>query len=292
MRQLVQRKRYDYIVVRYLRTAIMANVFHLRNLVVDVDDLSEEVLRAYADQPNLPLLKSLYRRFLVWRARFHTGQILSRVHHSFFSNSNQALFLNSSHLPNIPFPRTTDAPVVKMRARQHIVLFVGFLGYKPNYLGVDHFIRHVWPEASDGVEEAVFRVIGKGLPQEYERRWARVRGVEVVGYVDDIEWEYFNAEAVVAPIYHGGGTNIKVLEAMSKSKACVMSAFARRGLEDAVSDGWNSLVATNDAIFIEKLRSVLTDRDLRARIESNAAKCVKAAYSFERFAEDVYKALD
>jgi glycosyltransferase involved in cell wall biosynthesis len=63
------------------------------------------------------------------------------------------------------------------------------------------------------------------------REWQAVGGVEVLGHVEDLAAVYAKSRAVVVPMYDGGGTKIKVLEALAHNRCVLLTRYAHRGYE-------------------------------------------------------------
>jgi glycosyltransferase involved in cell wall biosynthesis len=102
---------------------------------------------------------------------------------------------------------------------------------------------------------------------------------------------YLDSSVVVVPVYNGSGTNIKVIEAMSRGKACVISSFAGKGYEDILVNGKNIFIAESNVDFAEKIVKLLLDDDLRAHIGESARESVDQRYSFENFSEIIIKSI-
>lgn len=101
------------------------------------------------------------------------------------------------------------------------VLFFGAYHWAPNRDGLTRFLREGWRAVVDGHPSARLRVVGSG-PLEAVRDAAQgVPGVEIAGLVDDIAAEIAAAQVVVVPVWTGGGTRIKVLEAMAAARPIV-----------------------------------------------------------------------
>lgn len=230
---------YEFIVIRYIQNVCLCGLETSDNLIVDVDDLPEQVLASILKETNAGLLKRVYYFYLLKKINISTTKFLSHIRHSFFSNPNQCNYRNSSYLPNIPYIQEKIVDDVTFFRQKNIILFVGFLEYSPNYMGLDYFITKIWVNILKCVPDAELRIIGKGLPGKYLDSWKKYSRISVLGYVRDLPEEYKKCKVAIVPIYSGGGSNIKVLEAMSLKRPCVVSEFATRGFEKHLKDGWS-----------------------------------------------------
>jgi glycosyltransferase involved in cell wall biosynthesis len=105
--------------------------------------------------------------------------------------------------------RRTRAAAVR-KAEDRILLFVG-VDYKPNTDGIAWFLANVLPYIKSRV-----KIVGLDL-ENYRSTWTSPR-VEVVGTVDDVDEYYYGADAVVIPLFSGGGMKIKTAESLMFGK--------------------------------------------------------------------------
>jgi glycosyltransferase involved in cell wall biosynthesis len=135
-----------------------------------------------------------------------------------------------------------------------IVTFVGPSTYDTNLRAARAFLQHVWPKVTSRVSSAEFRLVGLG--------WEAFRGTPGVvdrGWVDDLPHELHEAQVVVAPLLDGGGTKIKVLEAMAAARPVVATSIAAESIPSSsglsVTDSWTS--------FADHVAGFLGDPDRR-----------------------------
>jgi glycosyltransferase involved in cell wall biosynthesis len=296
VRQLQKTKKYDFIFVRYIESLMIFGIKPAQNVIIDLDDLPEQVkqskmeLNVIKDDNCLKkIIYKLYYLMGIKTSRYYTRKIAENVYAVYLSNEQQcSLFKNSVYLPNIPYPFNSTEAIKKSRYQ---IVFVGRLTYKPNYLGVECFLNNVYPLILKKIPEVNFKIIGK-ISEEIKKNWLlQYKNISVPGFVSDLKKEYDNASVVVVPIYHGGGTNIKVLEAMSQGKACVISSFAGRGFDNLLENGENILIAEDYNDFAEKTIKLLEDRKHRKKIGKSAKNAVDKQYSFEYFSEMLLKTI-
>lgn len=287
-RDLISENQYDFIVVRYLHNAFACGLYNNKQIIVDVDDLPEQSILSYADTIKKSNIKKYQYKFYARRARFHTNRFLKQIKHSFFPNEEQCRWQNSSYLPNIPYP-IEKLQIVNDNTNKFIVLFVGLMSHTPNTIGVEYFINNVWPKVTTVLPSAVFKIVGKGVTSKQKEVWEEKNGVQVLGFVSDLKAEYNNSNVVVVPIYHGAGTNIKVLEAMYMHKASVISEFAVRGFGNDLINNENILIAKNDLDFTNKIVQLLTDPKFNMHIAENGYKTIEEKYSYKVFKDSVQK---
>lgn len=293
--RVIEQGKYDAIVVRYLNTfSQCALVGYGDRIVVDIDDLPAQAYQTMTvNTENNPA----FRAFLQFKQRGiarYTRRLVQRCNRVWLANPEQvAAFPNASCLPNIPYPffrsgRSVGPEPAKNNMR---VLFVGYMSYRPNEEAVAFYVSRVWPSVFARRPDAELRIVGGGLPESTKRRWEQVPGVRVLGYVDDVSEEYHACAMVIAPVFSGGGTNIKVLEAMSFRRPCLISAYAAKGLGDVVKDGETALIGNSPEDFAERTVALLQEESLRREIGDRAGLAIGRAYSFSVICHEVKQTL-
>jgi len=261
VQNIIRNNHYDYILIRYIQNALKCGIRKGENVIIDVDDLPEQQFMSISRFSTYSIPKRIYYYFKAIISKRFTLKILKNIYHSFLPNKNQIVYNNSSYLPNIPFPinyiKINDNSKV---ISQYNILFVGLMSWYPNYNGVDHFLKNIYPSITNKLSNVIFNIVGKNIPEEKRKCWEKIRNVNIKGFVDNIDKEYRNTNIVVVPIYEGAGSNIKVLEAMSRGKTVVLSSYATRGFEEFLIDGENVLIAQNDHEFSEKVILGLTNK--------------------------------
>ena len=294
IKKILSQNDYDYIVVRYLYTAIKCSLKLDNKVIIDIDDFPEQLFRSQMDIKSKSLAEAVFRKtYYFLRAQlamFHTKRIIRKVNHVFMPIRDQAIYPNSSFLPNIPYPINVKCnnSLSEDEKPHYVAFFVGKLSYLPNISGVEHFLKNIWGDVVKEIPEARFRIAGNGLSEEKKQQWESYKGVEVLGFIPDIIDEYKKCNVVVAPIYQGAGTNIKVLEAMYIEKACIVSEFGSNGFKDILKDNENILIAQNDREFSNKLIKLLKDEDFAGEIAKKASQSIGENYSYESFSKSVH----
>jgi glycosyltransferase involved in cell wall biosynthesis len=154
------------------------------------------------------------------------------------------------------------------------VLFFGQISWPPNYDGLDRFLRIGWPRVRAELPNVRLRVAGPGVKEALRERGALEAGVDVVGLVDDITTELQRARIVVVPIWAGGGTRLKVLEAMASGRTVVGTTLGVAGI--GFIDGEHGLLAEDSIGLAARLVEVLNDRGLARRLGEAARAHVRA----------------
>ena len=166
-------------------------------------------------------------------------------------------------------------PDVSPRANEPLVLFVGAMDWEPNVDAVEYFSREMWPSIQAKVPTARFRIVGRN-PVRRVRSLAS-SSVEVTGSVPSVVDYLRESAVVVVPLRVGGGTRLKIYEAMAAGKAVVSTTVGAEGLD--VNHGEDILLADDPSAFAASVAMLLQDAELRRRYE-RAAAALAARYDW------------
>jgi len=292
---LMEKGCYDWIVARYMEEALQFGVLKYgKKLIVDVDDRPDDVEWMLAIQAKT-LRSKLYHAYTSLSMKLSLDRAIKSTALAFFPNKNQARYVNSVYLPNIPYYAYNQLPFADNQSSK--ILFVGDLRYEPNFMGIEHFVENIWPEVLKQVPDAKLRIVGK-----YNAGWDRrllangerlkANGIEVLGFVDDLKDAYKEANVCVIPVYTGAGTNIKVLEALQMNRACVISEQSYKGFSEYLKSGKDLFVAKTDEEFAADVIELMKSPSKNAEMAKNGYAAVDANYSRTNFNAIVKEAIE
>jgi glycosyltransferase involved in cell wall biosynthesis len=136
-------------------------------------------------------------------------------------------------------------------------LFFGHFGYEANRRGLERFLAEGWPAIAGARPSARLAVAGGGMDRALRERLAATAGVEVLGLVADLPGVLAAARAVVVPIWEGGGTRLKVVEAMAAGRAIVSTPLGASGV--GFEPGRHGLVADTPRGLADALSGLLSN---------------------------------
>jgi polysaccharide biosynthesis protein PslH len=166
------------------------------------------------------------------------------------------------------------------------LLFFGAVNYHPNFDGITHFIDHVFPKILKQRPSTKLWIVGPA-PDEIIAR--RNQNIEVTGFVDQVEPYIDKAAVVVVPLRIGGGTRLKIVEAMAKAKGIVSTRIGAEGI-DVVHER-HALLADSDDDFANETLRLLGDTALAQSLGAQARKLAEDSYAWPSLAarlEDFY----
>ena len=168
------------------------------------------------------------------------------------------------------------------------LLFCGRLDQLANRGAITYFFDSIWPELSTRLKNIQIAVVGKNPPSWLVDLSRRDPRVQVPGFVDDVRPYFQSATVFVCPITEGGGTRLKILDALAMGMPIVSTAFAASGL--ALQDGRHLLIADTPNDFRERILQLLADSDLRERLGREAVEVVMHTYSWATIGENLAQA--
>lgn len=147
------------------------------------------------------------------------------------------------------------------------VLFVGNYEYAPNVDAVQWLLDEIFPQVWRHCPDARLAVAGYALPASWAERWSDSR-IEWVGFVPDLPRLQSRCALFVAPLRQGGGSKLKVLEAMAAGLPLVSTGQGASGL--AVRDGEHYLAGDDARALAAALVRLLLEPALAARLAAAA----------------------
>jgi glycosyltransferase involved in cell wall biosynthesis len=157
------------------------------------------------------------------------------------------------------------------------VILVGSMDVDMNVDAATWFADGIWPHVLDKVPAAEFVIVGR-QPQPAVRALSQRDGIYVTGTVDDVQPYYEEAAVATAPFRLGGGTKLKMLEAMAAGTPIVSTSVGAQGL--AAEPGRHLRVADDPAGFANAVVDMLRDTDARDRIAGEARALVEERYAW------------
>ncbi len=153
-------------------------------------------------------------------------------------------------------PNVVDAAAIEPVAElpdQHLALFVATFTYEPNRAGLRWLLEDVFPKVWQQLPDARLTLIGRGLdePPSDDPR------IQALGFVEDLRPFYAGARCAVVPLLQGGGTPLKLVEALAHGLPVVATPLAAKGLD--VRDGEDCLLAGDADTFAAALVRVLRE---------------------------------
>lgn len=166
------------------------------------------------------------------------------------------------------------------------LLFMGSMDYGPNVDGLKWFVREVLPAVLAVRPETTLEVVGRS-PADEVRALASAR-VQVRGAVDDVRPHLHAAALLVVPLRVGGGTRIKIVEALGSTTPVVSTSI---GAEDlAFRAGEHLWIADGASEFARAVLEALEDPKTAAQRAARGRDLALERYTWSRSADRLLRA--
>lgn len=231
------------------------------------------------------LRKIHYRR--EYKKFFREEIAACRKYDAIFITSQRDKYILHKDVPTVPkyvIPNGVDTEYFAktLTAREeNALVFTGMMGYVPNYDGVEYFLDEIFPHVVSQVPDAKIYIVGSKPPKNLLQR--RSDNVVVTGYVDDVRSFIDAAKVYVVPLRMGGGTRLKILEAMSMQIPIVTTTIGCEGID--VQDNETAFVRDEPVDFANAVVDLLKDERTSARLVKNSFEKVRSTYDWSIIGE-------
>jgi sugar transferase (PEP-CTERM/EpsH1 system associated) len=305
LNRLLESEPFDVIVCDFLVPAINMPRRLPCPAVLFTHNVEADIWRRHAAHAGNPLRRALLRSQWHRMLRYESATLARFDHVLVVSDADGAtlhrLYPGSLHSdphliqtgvdtqyfkPRLADDRVRGGPGEARRAA-HLV-FTGSMDWLPNEDAMVYFARDIFPRIRAAEPGATLSIIGRE-PTPAVRGLAEDPGIEVVGRVDDVRPHIAAGSVYVVPLRIGGGTRLKIFEAMAMGKAVVSTTVGAEGLP--VTSGVHLLIEDEPDAFARAVVQLIRDDAARHRLEAAARDLVVDRYDWSRVAWDFEKAL-
>jgi glycosyltransferase involved in cell wall biosynthesis len=296
LRGILQAESFDFVQVEgvhlYAYLPLIRALAPKATILMDWHNVESELMDRYADN-----IGSIARR---WYARRTARQLynceqrllLECRAHTVCSEREQAQLLERApgaavevitngvdvdFFAAMPTGAASSTPVSTTDNARRSIAFVGSMSYHANVDAACYFVEAIWPTIRERRPELEFRIVGSN-PTAQVQALRNQPGVVVTGTVDDVRPYYREALAVVVPLRVGGGTRLKVLEAMAAGTPVISTSLGAEGLD--VTHGSNILLADDAAAIADAVVNMQVHDERWQQLVENGRRLVAASYDW------------
>ena len=294
--RLLRERQFDTVVCDFLPPAVNLPDALPCPGVLFTHNVEAEIWRRHAENASNLVSRLLFRQ--QWRrmlrfeqatlARFDLVLGVSEADRRTF----ERLYPRSLHAPvhvvQTGVDTTYFAPSSEPPSRAHLV-FTGSMDWLPNEDAMTYFCREILPRVRAAEPDATLSIIGRSPTPAVRRLAEQYRGVEVTGRVDDVRPHVHRGAVYVVPLRIGGGTRLKIFEAMAMGKAVVSTTIGAEGLP--VRPGVDIAVADDPDRFADAVVRLVRDAPAREAMGAHARQSVVERYDWSAVALDFENAL-
>lgn len=166
---------------------------------------------------------------------------------------------------------------------KNMLIFTGTIDYHPNLDGLKYFLDEVFPLIEEKVPDVKFYIVGRSPPALIQAYGDASENIIVTGGVEDMRPYFDKAGVVVVPLRIGGGTRLKILEAMAMSKPVVSTSIGAEGID--TTPGTDILLADEPATFAQSVVDLLADDERQQNVGQAGRRLVEAKYDWHSIAK-------
>lgn len=186
--------------------------------------------------------------------------------------------LPDQRIAAIPYIREVHGSASRFQQRRDLVFIGGFL-FDPNVDALKYFADEIWPLVRVKLPELRLLVVGSGMTPEIARI-ARVPGIEILGFVENITPIFNRCRLSVAPLRYGAGIKGKVGTSLSHGVPCIATPIAAEGM--GLEHRVNVMLGADAASFAAAIVDAYEDEVLWDELSANGLKLFEREYSFAR----------
>jgi sugar transferase (PEP-CTERM/EpsH1 system associated) len=274
--RMLAKERFDVVLCDFLQTAAALLDTRASRRVIFEHNIEYVIRKRHWEQETNPVRKWLLRA--EWeKAREIEREVCRNFDHVItVSREDRQIAEREFGARNVSdLPTGVDLEYFRPRQAERKaanIVFVGSMDWHPNEDGIVWFVREVLPRIRKAIPAANLTVVGRNPSSRLKAHAAHAGGVEITGTVPDVRPYLEKAQAVVVPLRIGGGTRIKIFEAMSMGQAVVSTTVGAEGLplqpgrEILLEDAAEGFAAAVVALLQEPARREALGRAAREKV--------------------------
>jgi sugar transferase (PEP-CTERM/EpsH1 system associated) len=186
---------------------------------------------------------------------------------------------------DVPTGVDTDyfRPGGKINREPHNLVFTGSMDWLPNEDAIRYFTEQVMPRIKQSVPGATLTIVGRNPHPSLLEMSKRDSSLVVTGRVEDVRPYMERASVYIVPLRIGGGTRLKIYEAMAMEKPVVSTTIGAEGLP--VRDGLELLLADTPEDFANAVVRLLNDETVAGALGARASAMVRERFGWDKASE-------
>ncbi|HVB55834.1 MAG TPA: glycosyltransferase [Candidatus Acidoferrales bacterium] len=176
------------------------------------------------------------------------------------------------------------------REMPNSLVFTGSMDWLPNEDGIFYFANEIFPLIRRQAPDTTLCIVGRKPSRRLQDLASRAPNIQLTGWVEDVRPYLTRSAVCIVPLRIGGGTRLKIFEAMSMAKAVVSTSIGAEGLP--VKNGEHLLLADDPVSFAESTLRLLGDASQRTQIGHAARNLVEENYSWAKVSKGFAQVLE
>jgi glycosyltransferase involved in cell wall biosynthesis len=288
--QLTSTIHFDSLVCDFLTPA--PNFPDISKAVIFQHNVETTIWRRHVEQAPDPLRRAYFQKQAdrMFNCERDMCRAASRV--IAVSPQDASMFREMFGVSAVSVPTGVDLAYFRRPANalpQADMVFVGSMDWMPNSDGVNHFVREILPLIWQRKPDCTLAIVGRSPSPEMKAFAEYDARIQVTGTVPDVRPYLWGAGVSIVPLRIGGGTRLKIYEAMAAGTATVSTTLGAEGLDVTHPD--NIRLADTSQAFADQCLTLLNDRAQREAIAAAALELVTARYGWDAITDQFEKLL-
>jgi polysaccharide biosynthesis protein PslH len=294
LRELLAEETYDVIVCDFLMPAGVVPWDSQTPKVIFTHNVEAMIWKRHYEVAKNPIWKAISR--LEWRK-------MEAAERRYLSRADRVLTVSETDrdafTPFLPHQTITVIPTgvdvdyfkpMPVEELPNSLVFTGSMDWLPNEDAILYFVEGILPLIRQQCPDVSLEVVGRNPSRKLQAVVQVEKAVRLTGWVDDIRPFLARGSVCIVPLRIGGGTRLKIFEAMAMGKATVSTTIGAEGLP--VRSGENILLADTPQDFADAVISLFRDSNRRCSLGSAARTLVEENYSWQKIAESFSHTLE
>jgi polysaccharide biosynthesis protein PslH len=280
--ELLATQKFDRVVCDFLFVA--PNLRALDRSVLFEHNVETTIWQRHRENASNPLMRTFFASQARRMFEYEAGVCRQSAHVIAVSETDASRFremFGVSRVSAVPTGVDVDyfkpGPVGDIPATD--LTFVGSMDWLPNVDGILYFSREILPLIRQRKPDCTLAVVGRNPSRETIELGIQDSRIRVTGTVADIRPYFWNSSVSIVPLRIGGGTRLKIFEAMAAGVPVVSTSIGAEGLP--VTSGEDCYIADSPQEFADRCLDLLSDPQLHSRIASAGSHLVSSKCSWE-----------
>lgn len=292
IKDCINKEKYDLLICDFLQSTLNFQGINGYPCILFQHNVESIITKRHVENA-----KNLITRFF-WRLQWKKMlSFESKASKSFdtviaVSDKDRESFQSLYNLDNIvTIPTGVDvcyyAPLRGNTVEENSLVFCGSMDWLPNEDAMLFFVKDILPLVKDKITGIRLTIVGRNPSQQLSRVLENYPEVELTGWVDDIRPYIAKSSLYIVPIRIGGGTRMKIFEAMAMGKTVLSTSVGAEGLP--VTNEENILIEDDPTRYGEKIVELLENRRKREEISSAAYDLVCKYFTWKKVTDEFAK---
>jgi len=257
--------------------------------IIDMHNVESEIMRRYAEKASDPL-RALYSKMTAKKLARYEREVLKGFDLCVAVSARDGEHMRGFCSNTVVVDNGVDLDTFLLRkdtGTEPRLVYTGWMKYHANNDAAKYFCDEILPAIKKDKPDVIVDIVGKE-PSDEVLKLSEITGVNVTGAVPDIRPFISNASVYIVPLRVGGGTRLKILEAMAIGVPIVSTSIGCEGI--GLTHGEDILIADTAEEFAAQTLRLLGDAPLRQRLTVNARELVEERFSWKTIGEKLLSA--